>query len=56
VILGAVGQHDFLVGPIGVVCEQDGLAQLPAAETVQRRLVGREGEFQAAANFLDLGF
>src|SRR5438874_5859384 len=49
VILGAVGQHNLLVGPIGVVGEQEGLAQLHATEPLQCCLVGRETEFQAAA-------
>ena len=45
--LRAVGQHDLFVGPIVVVGEQDGLAHLVPAQSIQSRLVSAEGEFQS---------
>ncbi len=36
VVLAAVGQDDLFVGPIAVVGEQNGLAELQLAELIQR--------------------
>jgi len=44
VVLRAVGQHDFFVGPICVIGKQDGFAPLDSGQSFQRHRVGGEGQ------------
>jgi hypothetical protein len=56
VVLGTISQHDLIVGPSGVIGEQDGLAELHLAQMLQFAVVGGKGQFQASANRSHCGF
>ena len=53
VVLGAVGRYNLFVGPAVVVGEQNGFAELEAAEQVQGLLIGEESQFQAFVNLTE---
>lgn len=56
VVLGTIGADNVFIRPVGVIREQNGLAELDAAEAVERCLVGGVGEFQTFADSGYLGF